>query len=367
MHAGWQCATWSGALSVPPGGAPKGTQPAGPYRGPHARADLSAAVRQRVAEADVCMQFAVRVGIILHDQGKSVTFENSPDCRDSSDPWFLRFGVYTSATQFPVWAEPVMARYITYTKSILVTRPLCGAGSAYRNFKTLCMNPPAFAESSEYQALVCCGLRHTPMSGYAANGESHGARAERYTPRFCGILYRIHRAAARKHREEAHAQGKRRRSTADPAPSGGPLAPPAGPKCLPPPPPPTDAADAPAPAATGAAARAPPPPLHSAAAVSSAAPLTGASVEGTIVQTRPITAQGAENNVLTPAQPRAAHAAHSGTFDERGIWRRSEASRALVRAPSLIPPPAQPAPRGVSVSTLAPARFALSEVERPTG
>ena len=47
MHAGWQCATWSGALSVPPGGAPAGTPPVGPYRGPHARADLSAAVHPR--------------------------------------------------------------------------------------------------------------------------------------------------------------------------------------------------------------------------------------------------------------------------------------------------------------------------------
>jgi len=70
--------------------------------------------------------------------------------------------------------------------------------SECRNFRTLCMNPPAFAESDESQARVCGGLRHALMSGHTAARVSHGARAAQYTPRSCGILQRIYRAATRK-------------------------------------------------------------------------------------------------------------------------------------------------------------------------
>jgi len=183
-----------------------------------------------VAEADVCMKFAVQLGLIPHDQD-----------------------------------------------------------SEYRNFQTLCMNPPAFAESDEYQALVCGGLRHALMSGHAAARVSHGAHATRYTPRSCGTLYRIHWAAARKRRAEARANGRRRQGTAHPAPLSGPPTP------------------------------------------GRAIPLSCGSADSALVGTQPVAARGAADSAFGSTQTAAAHTVHSSTL-ARGVWRRSDASHALGTA-----------------------------------
>ena len=201
----------------------------------HAAARTRARTFQRqsirdVAEADVCMKFAVQLGLIPHDQD-----------------------------------------------------------SEYRNFQTLCMNPPAFAESDEYQALVCGGLRHALMSGHAATRVSHGAHATRYTPRSCGTLYRIHWAAARKRRAEARANGRRRQGTAHPAPLSGPPTP------------------------------------------GRAIPLSCGSADSALAGTQPVAARGATDSAFGSTQTAAAHTVHSSTL-ARGVWRRSDASHALGTA-----------------------------------
>ena len=191
MHASWDCATWSAALSLPPGGRAPGAQPLGPYRGAHAPRGFNwvqGAHRRRLEAADNHMMLAITLGKVLHDQGKSVTLENAPDCSKRDTPWFIQREGYTSATQFAVWHDPAMREYIAYTGSVVVVRPMCAAGSPYRNYKALCMNPAAARHAGGWLGLVCRHQAHTPMSGKAPNGRYHGAIAEEYTPQ-CALIF----------------------------------------------------------------------------------------------------------------------------------------------------------------------------------
>ena len=121
MHAAWECGTWSPALSLPPGGAAPGTPPLGPYRDeahPGGKPGLQADVKLRCTRASTHMKLAISLGYKIHDQGGKVTFENSPDCRDSVTPWHVSMEGYSSRTQFPCWEDPDMLAYIAYTKSV---------------------------------------------------------------------------------------------------------------------------------------------------------------------------------------------------------------------------------------------------------
>ena len=69
---------------------------------------------------------------------------------------------------------------------------MCAADSPYRNYKALCMNPAAEADSSEYQALACTHMKHLQMSGRHPNGRTHGEMAEVYTPRYAQIIECMH-------------------------------------------------------------------------------------------------------------------------------------------------------------------------------
>jgi hypothetical protein len=141
------------------------------------------------------MRLTLVCGKLIHDSDGSVTIESTPDSRDPASAWFLSMGGYDSSTQHPLWEDPLVKEYITYTESELVTRPMCAAGSPYRAFRTLCMNKKAIAGSVEYRALACTHRSHAQMRGRDANGVWHGEHAERYTAEWCGVLDRIHQTA----------------------------------------------------------------------------------------------------------------------------------------------------------------------------
>ena len=198
MHSSFMCFSWSAALSLPPGGAPPGTAPLGPYRSadfPRAMPWVKQPLLGRLRQSDAHMRLTLACGKLIHDSDGSVTIESTPDSRDPASTWFLSMGGYDSSTQHPLWEDPLVKEYITYTESELVTRPMCAAGSPYRAFRTLCMNKKAIAGSKEYRALACTHRSHPQMRGRDANGVWHGEHAERYTAEWCGVLDRIHQVA----------------------------------------------------------------------------------------------------------------------------------------------------------------------------
>ena len=238
-HMSIPCFSYSPALSLPPGGADSGRAPVGPYRSeahPNGVPGLAPDVVLRVDESTSLKRTMLSVAYAIHDSGGSVSIESSPDCRVKGQPGYLAFGGFSTATQFPLWADPEVAAYIAYTGSVIVNVPGCAAGSPYYNLKAWCLNPAANAFSDELRALRCPGVSdthtHRRMTGIADDGRSHGEHAEEYPAKQGYIIYNMHRRAYD--------------ARTTPTPPRRPAMPPPPPRAPKPPPPPPPAPDPPA-------------------------------------------------------------------------------------------------------------------------
>ena len=208
LHASFECFSFSSALSLPPGDAPE-RPPVGPYREPahpDGKPTLPQHVAVRVSNSTQHMMLAVDVAYVVHDRGGTVSLENSPDCRDPQSLWHRSMGGYSTATQFPAWAHPYMAKYIAHSQSTVHTVPLCAGGphddgSLFLNYKAFCLNPAARARASAILGFVCTHSQHTHMAGRADSGQMRGRVAEEYTASTSAAIYDMHRsqdAAGRK-------------------------------------------------------------------------------------------------------------------------------------------------------------------------
>ena len=227
MHASWDCFSWSPALSLPPGGTgfgDMGRAPLGPYRTPaepKGLASLPLRTWARVDNSNTHLALTLRLAYDIDARGGSVSLENSPDCRDATSPWFIARDGFTSATQFPVWADPDMQRYIRHTGSKLITLAISAYDSPYRGYKTFCLNRKAQATpaAARMRAHAVNGPRDgpcVPMSGRAADGRSHGEIAAEYTEALARDLYGLHRDGADGDGEASSSSPKRGRVEAPP-------------------------------------------------------------------------------------------------------------------------------------------------------
>ena len=202
LHVSQDCNTWSPALCLGTAGRP----PIGQYRGPSAELghdQLTPARKAACDEQNAVKRTAVSLARVIHDQGGSVSFESSPDCKDRTKPWFLSAGAYDTAEHFSYWDDSLMRDYIKDTGSVIVTVSRCAAeppvaGSdtvGYRKYMSFLLNPVAAARATELKKLATAGCTHTHhprLTGVDANGVSHSRHAEQYPPVLNSAVAELH-------------------------------------------------------------------------------------------------------------------------------------------------------------------------------
>ena len=198
IHGSWECFSWSPALSLPPGGRGSGREPMGPYRSReeyNGLASLPTATRLRVDSSTNQMELFCAMALVIHDQGGSVTAENSPDASDPKSPDYQEYDGYSTATQVAVWTHPTMQKFIQHTGSRVIVVPLCPNSEddpPYLNRKAFLFNPAAWAHAAVMAALRCTHSWHKRMTGLAEDGRTHGAHAQEYSPKTCEQIVDIH-------------------------------------------------------------------------------------------------------------------------------------------------------------------------------
>ena len=190
LHVSQDCNTWSPALCLGTDGRP----PIGQYRSAAAEdglADLTPARKAACDEQNAFKRAAVALARKIHAQGGSVSFESSPDCKDSNAPWFLSAGKYNTTEHFSYWDDTLMRDYIRDTGSVILTLSRCAADppvvgsttSGYRKYMSYLLNPVAAARAGKLQKLVSDGCKHKHhprLTGVDENGISHSRHAEQY-------------------------------------------------------------------------------------------------------------------------------------------------------------------------------------------
>ena len=200
VHISLNCSTWSPALCLSQDGGP----PIGQYRGPDAprgKPSLSPEKLQRCEADSQARDNSLALALQIHRRGGSVSIESSPDCKDSSKPWFRSGNGYSTADHYSYWDGEDMQTYIRETESVFVI-PRCAAAEddsnpGYQKYMTFLLNPAAARRAQLLRQLSDKGCthrrgEHVRLRGNDVDGVSHSRKAEEYPPALSRAVVALH-------------------------------------------------------------------------------------------------------------------------------------------------------------------------------